>query len=116
MVERLKGITEDKPYEAMGYANTWISQICGETVPINLIGKQEGQTAVYGVALLKNLSWPGACTVGYKGGWANIYIGYGHRVSQENNIIKDFKDVAVEGEDIQERSEPNPSKPPEPEK
>jgi hypothetical protein len=60
-----------------------------------LVGKQEGQTAIYGVTLLKNLVWPGACTVGYRGGWTNIYIGYGHRISQPNNLIKELNEIQV---------------------
>ena len=62
--------------------------------------------------MLKNLSWPGALTIGYKGGWTNIYIGNGHRISQENTLIKDCKDLAAEGQDIDERPEPNPAKAP----
>ena len=99
MVERLKGITEDKPNEALGYPSAWLNQIYGETVPINLVGRQEGQSAIYGVAALKNLSWPGAYTIGYKGGWANVYIGYGHRISQENVLVKELNDLAIEGQD-----------------
>ena len=84
MIERLKPISDDKPYENQGYtaASNWVIQQCGETIPVNLIGKQEGQTAIYGTVLVKNLSWPGAATVGYKGGFSNIYIGYGHRANQ----------------------------------
>ena len=96
-VERLKGITEDKPYEYNGYTApaNWTSQQCGETIPVGLIGKQEGQNAVYGVALLKNLTWPGACTVGYRGGWANIYIGYEHKANQETKILKQLADLQI---------------------
>ena len=93
-----------------------MNQIYGETVPINLIGKQEGQSAIYGVAALRNLSWPGAYTVGYKGGWTNIYIGYGQRISQENVLVKELNDLAIEGQDQEEKSEPNPAKAPEPPK
>lgn len=32
--------------------------------------------------MLKNMSWPGAATVCYRGGWINIYVGYGHRETQ----------------------------------
>lgn len=88
MVDRLKGISEDKPYEALGYTSNWTVQLCGQSISINLIGKQEGQSVIYGVVLLKNLVWPGASTVGYRGGWTNIYVGYGHKISQENNVIK----------------------------
>ena len=86
MVEILKGISDDKPYEALGYTANWTVQICGESIPVNSL--QEGKSNIYGVALLRNLVWPGACTVGYKGGWTSIYIGYGHRVSQGNNLVK----------------------------
>lgn len=82
----------------------------GETQVINLVGKQEGQTTCYGVVLLKNLSWPGAYTVGYSGGWVNVYVGYGHKVSQVSFNPSQPKDLAVEGEDRKEYSEPNPSK------
>lgn len=64
-------------------------------MPVSLIGKQEGQNAVYGVALLRNLSWPGSATVGYRGGWTNIYIGYGHRSTQELKIIKQLADLQL---------------------
>lgn len=40
IVERFKGIGEDKPYEALGYTSNWTVGICGETVPVNLVGKQ----------------------------------------------------------------------------
>ena len=40
MVERLKGISEDKPCEAMGFTANWNNAIAGETVPVNQIGKQ----------------------------------------------------------------------------
>ncbi len=56
--------------------------------------------------------WPGAVTVGYRGGWTNIYVGYGHRLSLQYNAIREIKDVQVEAEDKTERPEPNPSKPP----
>lgn len=62
---------------------------------MNLIGKQEGQTALYASVLLKNLVWPGAFTVGYKGGWANIYVGYGQRISQQNNLIKELSNLQL---------------------
>ena len=83
-VERLKGIAEDKPYDYNGYtaAANWTVQQCGWTIPVGQIGKQEGQSAVYGVALLKNLTWPGSATVGYRGGWTSIYVGYGHKTTQ----------------------------------
>lgn len=63
------------------------------------------------MALLKNLTWPGASTVGYRGGWTNIYIGYGQKANQETKIMKELADLQVEGVDTEERSEPNPSKP-----
>jgi hypothetical protein len=103
--ERLKAITEDKPYEFNGYTapNNWSAQLCGETIPVNLIGKEDGQTAVYGVALLRNLSWPGSATVGYQGGWSSIYVGYGHRSSQELKIIRELADLQMEGQDTDEK-------------
>lgn len=55
---------------------------------MNQIGKQEGTSLIYGVACLRNLVWPGAVTVGYRGGWTNIYVGYGHRLSQPYNEIR----------------------------
>lgn len=88
LLERLKGVAEDKPYEALGFTTNWSASISGETVPVNQIGKQEGTSVVYGVAVLRNLVWPGAVTVGYRGGWTNIYIGYGHRISQSFNMIR----------------------------
>jgi hypothetical protein len=39
IVDRLKGISEDKPYEALGYSSNWTVSISGETVPVNQIGK-----------------------------------------------------------------------------
>jgi hypothetical protein len=95
----LKGISEDKPYEQMGLTTNWTVQLCGETVQVNLVGKQEGQTALYASILLRNLVWPGAATVGYKGAWTNIYIGYGQRISQQNNLIKSLTNLQVEGEE-----------------
>ncbi len=97
MVERLKGITEDKPYEALGYTSNWTVQICGETIPISLVGKQQGQSALYASILLRNLVWPGAATVGFKGGWTNIYVGYGQRISQQNLLIKQLDNLQIEG-------------------
>jgi hypothetical protein len=91
IIERLKGIAEDKPFEALGFASNWTAAISGETVPVNQIGKQEGQSVVYGVAVLRNLVWTGAVTVGYRGGWVNIYIGYGHRLSQQYTAIRELK-------------------------
>ena len=78
------------------------------------IGKQEGTNLIYGVAWLRNLVWPGAVTVGYRGGWTNIYVGYGHRISQQYNLIRELKELQLEAEDKTEFSEPNPSKPPAP--
>lgn len=95
IIERLKGIAEDKPYEILGLAANWTIQQCGETVPISLVGKQEGQSTVYANILLKNLIWPGSYTMGYKGAWTNIYIGYGHRISQQNNLIKELANLSV---------------------
>jgi hypothetical protein len=40
VVERLKGIADDKPYEALGYTSNWSVSISGETIPVNQIGKQ----------------------------------------------------------------------------
>lgn len=97
LVERFKGITEDKPYEALGFTANWTASI-SETVPVGQIGKQEGTSLVYGVAVLRNLVWPGAVTVGYRGGWTNIYIGYGHRISQQYTAIKELKELQVEAE------------------
>ena len=82
----------------MGYSTNWTVQLCGESIPINLVGKQEGQSALYASVLLKNLVWPGAATVGYKGGWTNIYIGYGQRISQANLLIKQLDNLQIEGE------------------
>jgi hypothetical protein len=50
--------------------------------------------------------------VGYRGGWVNIYVGYGHRLSLQYNAIRELKEVQVEAEERNERPEPNPSKPP----
>ena len=77
---------------------------------MNLIGKQEGQTAIYGVVVLRNLTWPGAATVAFRGGFANIYVGYGQRANQENKVIKELGEIQIEGIDVQEKPEPNPSK------
>jgi hypothetical protein len=35
-------------------------------------------------------------TVGYRGGWTNIYIGYGHRISQTFNTIRELKELQTE--------------------
>ena len=83
----------------MGFTANWSASIAGETVPVNQIGKQEGTSLIYGVACLKNLVWPGAVTVGYRGGWTNIYVGYGHRLSQQYNEIRELKDLQVEAQD-----------------
>jgi hypothetical protein len=93
IVDRFKGIGEDKPYEALGFTANWSSAISGETVPVSQVGKLEGTTLVYGVAVLRNLVWPGAVTVGYRGGWTNIYIGYGHRLSQQFSTIRELKEL-----------------------
>lgn len=53
---------------------------------------------VYGVAVIRNLVWPGAVTVGYRGGWTNIYVGYGHRISQQFNVIRELKELQTEAE------------------
>lgn len=82
------------------YPANWTVKICGETIPVGLIGREEGQSVVYGVALLKNISWPGASTVCYRGGWTNIYIGYGHRETQENKIMQSLPDFEGEGMDV----------------
>jgi len=62
---------------------------------VSLVGKQEGQSAVYACVLLKNLVWPGAATIGFKGGWTNVYVGYGQRVSQPNNLIKQLGNIQL---------------------
>jgi hypothetical protein len=99
LVDRLKGVSEDKAYEALGFTANWSAGISGETVPVNQVGKLEGSSLVYGVAVLRNLVWPGAVTVGFRGGWANIYVGYGHRISQPFNTIRELKELQVEAED-----------------
>ena len=73
--------------------------VAGESVPVSQIGKLEGTSLVYGVACLRNLVWPGAAVVGYRGGWTNIYIGYGHRLSQTNSAIRELGDVQTEAVD-----------------
>lgn len=83
-------------------------------MPVNQIGKQEGTTLIYGVAVLRHLFWPGAVTLGYRGGWVNCYIGYGHRTSQQFTAIRELKDLQNEAVEVTERPEPNPSKPPPP--
>lgn len=85
-------------------------------MPVSQIGKLEGTTLLYGVACLRNLVWPGAVTVGYRGGWTNIYVGYGHRLSQVNNAIRELGEVQIEAADPIEKHEPNPAKAPEPPK
>ena len=67
-------------------------------------GRLEGQNLIYGVAFLTNLSWPGSATIGYQGGWTNIYIGYGHKSTQELTIIKQLADLQLEIEDTNEHS------------
>lgn len=78
------------------------------------VGRQEGQVLVYGVACLRNLVWPGAVVVGYRGGWVNVYVGYGHRLSQQYSAIRELKELQGEAEERQERPEPNPAKAPVP--
>lgn len=82
----------------LGYTANWTVQLCGESIPMNLVGRQEGQAVMYASVLLRNLVWPGAATIGYKGGWTNIYIGHGHRISQVNSLIKQLDNLQVEGE------------------
>ena len=79
----------------MGFTANWTVSIAGETVPVNQIGKLEGTTLIYGVACLRNLVWPGATTICYRGGWSNIYVGYGHRLSQTYNAIRELKDIQI---------------------
>lgn len=99
-MDRFKSIAEDKPLEKLGYTTNWSTQIAGETQTISAYGK-DNQT-IYGVACLRSLTWPGATTVGYAGGWVNIYIGYGQKVTQASFIPLQPKDLAVEGEDRHE--------------
>ena len=40
-------------------------------------GRVEG--AEGGLAVVRSLRWPGACTVGFGKRFANVYVGYGHR-------------------------------------
>lgn len=101
MVERLKAIGEDKPSESLGFTANWAVSMCGETTPVSQIGKDAGQSATYGVVLVRNLVWPGACTVAYRGGWVNFYSGYGHRISQQYNAIRELKELLPEGTDLQ---------------
>ena len=108
-VERLKGVSEDKPFEAMGFTANWTCAIAGESVPVSQVGKLEGQNLIYGVAVLRNTVWPGAMTVGYRGGWVNFYAGYGHRISQTYDAIKEVGEVQLEAEEAEERPEPNPA-------
>lgn len=108
LVDRFKPIAEDKPLEKLGYTTNWSIQLMGETQTIGAFERQ--LQTVYGVACLKNLTWPGAVTVGYSGGWVNIYVGYGQKVVQSSFVPIQPKDIAVEGEDRTEYREPNPSK------
>jgi len=95
VIERLKGISEDKPCESLGFTANWSVVVAGESIPVSQIGKLEGTTLLYGVTCLRNLVWPGAVTVGYKGGWTNLYVGYGHRLSQVNTAIRELGDLQV---------------------
>ena len=93
----------------MGFTANWTCAIAGESVPVSQVGKLEGQNLIYGVAVLRNTVWPGAMTVGYRGGWVNFYAGYGHRISQTYDAIKEVGEVQLEAEEAEERPEPNPA-------
>jgi len=47
---------------------------------------------------LRNLVWPGASTIGFKGGWTNIYVGHGQRISQQISLIKQMDNLQIEGD------------------
>ncbi len=77
-VEQLKAIVEDKPLASHGFESNWQLRQCGETLNF---AKGDG-TACYSVVLLRNLTWPGAAAVAWSGGWVNVYVGYGQKISQ----------------------------------
>jgi hypothetical protein len=59
----LRGITEDKLPEgsSFGVENIWQLRVIGDTQ----VFQKDEASSVYGVAVLKNLYWPGWVTVGY---------------------------------------------------
>ena len=39
VVERLRGVADDKPSESLGFTSNWMNAICGESVPVSQVGK-----------------------------------------------------------------------------
>ncbi|KAM3145625.1 hypothetical protein pb186bvf_002399 [Paramecium bursaria] len=109
--ERLKAITEDRPLEPI-YQSNWLVKVIGDG---QVYGpKDEGKNNIYGVALLKNYTWPGAITVANQNGWANLYVGYGFKDTQASFVPIMNNDIQQEPDDIIEFPEPNPKTLPKP--
>ena len=62
-VERLRGITEDKVPESMnmGMESPWTIRFEGNPQ----VFAKDDVNNVYGVAVLRNIFWPGWTTIGY---------------------------------------------------
>lgn len=110
LIERLKGINEDKPVfkELEG---AWTVKLVGN--PQQYAG-EEG-TVAYNCVMLKSLRWKGATTVSQNGQWGSIYIGYGVKTGDVCFNPTTPEDILDDPPEAVEQPEPTPLEaPPQP--
>ena len=109
-VDRLRAITEDDPLQ--GEEKSWNVAVVGDTQVYAAKAPQEGSVN-YAVTVVRNLRWPGNCTV-FKGSrWVNFYIGYGVKKTDPSFVPISPPDVNGDPEDPTEQPEPTPLQAPE---
>ncbi|KAL8621482.1 hypothetical protein ACOMHN_058243 [Nucella lapillus] len=65
----------------------------------------------YAIAVLRSNLWPGACAFGFEKKFENVYVGYGHKYSQDNYTAPAPPPIQEEfpsGPEITEADDPTP--------
>ncbi|XP_076442050.1 radial spoke head protein 4 homolog A-like [Babylonia areolata] len=65
----------------------------------------------YAIAVMRSNLWPGACAFGFEKKFENVYVGYGHKYSQENYTAPPPPPIQEEfpsGPEITEAEDPTP--------
>ena len=73
------------PAVESGLESAYITRLYGERQQFNLLGKDEGKTGSYEIAVIQSLLWPGFFTVVnlYKQRWSFLYLGLGLKANQK---------------------------------
>lgn len=109
VMERLKSIVEDTPFE--GFESNWVIRTYGDQQTFG--GEDEGKTNVYSSTQFRSLTWQGAMTLAMvsRQSWAFMYLGSGMKVVQPF-IPNQPDNIKDDPEDLEEFDEPNPKKAP----